>query len=249
MTRLTLLCCAGALLVLGVAPVHPAADDAARVEAGRMIYREGRLTSGEPLRGRRPAGNEVVGRDAACVLCHQRSGLGLAEGAIPMPPVSGPSLFASPMLPGHVARRAPGMEFRDYPFRTRPPYDDATLARALRAGVNPDGYSFQYLMPRYELSDADMEALIAYLRTLSAQPSPGVDASVAHFATVVAPGVDPARREAYLGVLRACFRERYPEPEQDSFGLAQKGQRQVWRLHVWDLDGAPDTWERQLASH
>lgn len=249
MTRLPLLCCAGALLALGAAPALPAADDAALVEAGRMIYREGKLPSGEPLRGRRPAGNEVAGRDAACVLCHQRSGLGLAEGAIPMPPISGPALFGSQALPGHTPRRAPGMEFRDYPFRTRPPYDGAGLARAIRAGVNPDGYSFQYLMPRYELSDADMQSLIAYLRTLSAQPSPGVDATVAHFATVVAPEMDPARREAYLGVLRTCFRERYPEPEHDTSGLAQQGKRQVWRLHVWDLEGAPETWERQLREH
>jgi hypothetical protein len=141
------------------------------------------------------------------------------------------------------------MEFKDYPFRTRPPYDDDALARAIRAGVNPDGYVFQYLMPRYELSEADMQSLVAYLRTLSAQPSPGVDATVAHFATVVAPGMEPARREAHLGVLRACFRERYPEPEHDTSGMAQQGKRQVWRLHVWDLEGAPETWERQLSEH
>ncbi|HEX9179664.1 MAG TPA: c-type cytochrome, partial [Burkholderiales bacterium] len=184
MTRLFhgLFCCAAVLLPVATVAA-PDADEAARLEAGRMIYREGRLPSGEPLRGRRPAGNEVAGRDAACVLCHQRSGLGLAEGAIPMPPISGPALFGSQALPGHTPRRAPGMEFRDYPFRTRPPYDDAGLARAIRAGVNPDGYAFQYLMPRYELSDADMQSLIAYLRTLSAQPSAGVDATVAHFAT------------------------------------------------------------------
>ncbi|HSD61714.1 MAG TPA: cytochrome C [Burkholderiales bacterium] len=253
--RRGLLSCAAVFVLLAGAalaadtPAGAAADETARVEAGRMIYREGRLPSGEPLRGRRPAGNEVSGRDAACVLCHQRSGLGLAEGAIPMPPVSGPALFGSRTLPGHVARRAPGMEFRDYPFRTRPPYDDESLARAIRDGVNPDGYAFQYLMPRYELSDRDMQSLIAYLRTLSAQPSPGVDASVAHFATVVAPGMDPARRDAYLGVLKACFTERYPEPELDTSGMAGEGKRQVWRLHVWELEGAPETWEWQLQAH
>jgi hypothetical protein len=253
MTRFAgLLPCAAVAMLAGAAgaePSIPVTAEAELVEAGRMIYREGRLPSGEPLRGRRPAGNEVSGRDAACVLCHQRSGLGLAEGAIPMPPVSGPALFGSQPLPGHVARRAPGMEFRDYPFRTRAPYDDDTLARAIRGGVNPDGYEFQYLMPRYELSERDMDSLVAYLRSLSAQPSPGVDATVAHFATVVAPGVDPARREAHLGVLRSCFRERYPEPEDDASGMAQQGKRQVWRLHVWALEGAPETWERQLQAH
>jgi hypothetical protein len=245
-TLRALISCAAAVLAAGAAA---GADEAALIEAGRRIYREGKLPSGEPLRGRRPGGNEVRGRDAACVLCHQRSGLGLAEGAIPMPPVSGPALFGAQALPGHVPRRAPGMDFRDYPFRTRPPYDHVSLARSIRGGINPDGYEFQYLMPRYELSDEDMQALIAYLRVLSVQPSPGVDAAVAHFATVVAPGVDPARREAYLDVLRACFRERYPEPEHDASGMAQQGSRQAWRLHVWELQGAPESWERQLQAH
>jgi hypothetical protein len=135
------------------------------------------------------------------------------------------------------------MEFRDYHFRTRPPYDDATLARAIREGVSPVGHVFSYLMPRYELSEGDMKALIAYLRALSDKPSPGADAERAEFATVVAPGVDPARREAFLGVLKACFQERHPEPTE---GEAPPDDHQVWRLHVWDLAGPPDTWERQL---
>ncbi|HET9651225.1 MAG TPA: cytochrome C, partial [Usitatibacter sp.] len=201
------------------------------VETGRRIYREGILASGEPLRGERPGGGAVSGREAACVLCHQRSGLGLTEGAVATPPVSGPALFENRVPPVAMGRLAPGMKLQDYSFRTRPPYDDALLARAIREGVNPVGVRLQYLMPRYGLSERDMRALVAYLHTLSAQPSPGVEGGIVHFATVVAPGVDASRRDAYLDVLHACFAE-HPD----------------WRLHVWTLEGEPASWLAQLRS-
>jgi cytochrome c len=222
------LACAAATLWL-VTPVAAAAAGNSLAEAGRRLYREGILASGEPLRGVRPGGQVVTGRDAACVLCHQRSGLGMPEGAVAMPPISGPALFENRTPEGAVARRAPGMQLRDYSYRTRRPYDDASLARAIRQGVNPEGESFQYLMPRYDLPDPDMQALVAYLHTLSARDSPGVEGGIVHFATVVAPDAAPARRDEFLGVLQRCF--------------ADHGD---WRLHVWNLEGAPPTWEKQL---
>jgi len=215
--------------------------------AGRAIYLEGRLPSGKPLRAMRDGSAPLTGPAAACAQCHQRSGMGLAEGAVVVPPVTGPALFGKQRPTGHVPRRAPGMAFQDYPFRTRPPYDEDTLARAIRSGHASGGHIFNVLMPRYDLDDDAMKALIAYLRSLSASPSPGADARVAHFATVVTPGVEPSRREAMLGVLRACFAERYPEGVEGSSAEAGKDDRQAWRLHVWDLEGPPDAWEKQLA--
>jgi hypothetical protein len=84
------------------------------------------------------------------------------------------------------------------------------------------------MMPRFDLADSDMRALLAYLRQLSDASSPGVTPRVAQFATVIAPGVAPAAREAFLGVLQASFAERPPEAPSD----AAPGY-QGWRLHVW----------------
>jgi hypothetical protein len=220
---------------------------AQRIEAGRVIYVEGRLPSGKPLAASRQGGTPLTGPAAACVQCHQRSGMGLAEGAVVVPPVAGPALFGTMPRTGQVPRRAPGMVFRDYSFRTRPPYDERTLAHAIRSGRSPAGSAFSVLMPRYDLDDDAMESLIAYLRTLSAHPSPGADGQVAHFATVVTPDVEPERREAMLGVLKTCFAERYPADAEGASIEAASDPRQIWRLHVWDLERPPDSWGKQLA--
>jgi mono/diheme cytochrome c family protein len=207
------------------------------IERGRLLYEAGQLGSGEPLTANRGGdGIAAAGRAAACINCHQKSGFGLFEAANLVPPVTGPSLFANPGPRAQATRRAKGVEHQEFAFLTRPPYDALSLAKALREGVSPSGYRFQYLMPRYALNDADMAALIAYLRQLSAQQSPGIDPTTADFATVIAPNQDAGRRKAVIDVLQSCFRERQP----------REAGGQAWRLHVWELAGAPDTWGAQL---
>src|SRR5262245_16054959 len=230
----------GALATIKAAPMALAQGSASPidlVEKGRAIYEAGQLGSGKPLTANRGEdGIATTGRAAACINCHQKSGFGLFEAANLVPPVTGPALFsnAGPRL--EAPRRAKGMEHQEFAFLTRPPYDALSLAKALREGLSPSGYRFQYLMPRYALDDADMAALIAYLRHLSSAPSPGVDAKNAHFATVVAPNADAPRSKAFIEVLQACFREHHP---RQSGGHA-------WQLHVWELAGPPDTWGAQL---
>jgi cytochrome c oxidase subunit II len=45
-------------------------------------------------------------------------------------------------------------------------YDEATLRGALTEGVDPHGREFHYYMPRWALSDAELDALVAHLRSL-----------------------------------------------------------------------------------
>ena len=113
-----------------------------------------------------------------------------------------------------------------------------SLATALREGLSSGGHGFQFLMPRYTLGDADMKALTTYLRQLSVQPSSGVSTERMAFATVIAPGQDPVRRQAVIDVLRACFDEQHPGGQG----------RQTWQLIVWDLEGSPAGWLSQLRS-
>lgn len=214
-----------------------AADPA---DIGRRIYAEGVTAAGQPLQGARAGGLVASGREVACIQCHRRSGFGGSEGRTLVPPVIGPALFGAFERPSAARpRHASGMGFRDFPHIRRPVYDAGTLARALREGIASDGRPLHYLMPRYALSDADVAGLTAYLETLTAEPSPGAEGGQLHLATVVAPGIDPAREREALGVLRACVAERQPA----------RGGGDAWQLHTWRLQGAPESWGQQLQEH
>ncbi|MBS1158671.1 MAG: hypothetical protein H6R15_1090 [Proteobacteria bacterium] len=216
--------------------------DPERLRLGQALYLDGRRSNGQPLRARRAGGLSLGGGEAACVNCHRRSGFGGAEGRSYIPPINAASLLTA-KPPGSGASAA-----------GRPAYTMQSLGRALRQGIDAAGRRLDFLMPRYDLNEAELAALFAYLARLSTQSSPGVTATVVDFATIVAPGMAAQHRQAMLDVLAACFAEhnagRPAERGRRRLGpeIGFAGQR-AWQLHVWELHGAPDTWEPQLAAH
>lgn len=216
--------------------------------AGQRIYREGMLPSGQPLRGRLPNGAELSGEAAACVRCHRRSGLGGGEGPNTVRPIAGDLLFVQATA-------------RDTPAAVDRP---AALARALRSGVDPNGRRLDALMPRFALSDAEVDLLAAYLQQLAPAVVPGVNDSEIHFATVIAPGVDAKREQAMLNVLQAFFAGKNGGTRQEQrrreLGRTLAGNDvtahekmylsyRTWRLHAWHLSGAPSSWPAQLETY
>lgn len=233
------------MMVLAASSAHASASSS-NADSGKRIYREGLLPSGQPLRGTMQNGVVLNGEDAACVKCHRRSGLGSGEGQITVRPIAGRLLFEPPLLP-ETAR--PVAIFGD--AARRPAYSRETLARTLREGVDPAGRTLDALMPRYRLSDAEVASLADHLEELGAASSPGVTASEIHFATIVAPGVSAAQERAMLDVLQAFFGDKNADPRLEKrrkeFGGEQMySYYRAWRLHVWRLDGPPETWNAQL---
>jgi hypothetical protein len=232
------------LWIFGAVVRSAAPDDA------ENLFRKGVLSSGTSLTGNRESGGSVTGAPAACMNCHRRSGLGGAEGRILIPPITAKYL----LQPG--PRAAPNsMSAGETPgVPSRPAYTQATLAQAIRAGTDSSGRTLNYLMPRYDLAPAEMGSLIAYLDGLSAGKVPGVTADTLHFAAIVAPDADPAKRKGMLDVLNhyaASMNELYQakspplsSAQQPDFNFARK-----WKLHVWELAGIPSTWEEQLRTH
>ncbi len=236
-----------------VALLVPLAAWAVEVSAdvGQAIYRRGAVASGAPLEASREGAPPVRGTAAACVNCHLRSGLGGREGRTAIPPITGRYLFRVLPKDGNV----------DIPFvpamrGEREPYTDATLARAIRDGVDSQGKKLSYLMPNFALEDADMAALIAYLKGLDPKRTAGVTDSTLHFATVITPDADPVKRGAMLDVMKQFFEDRNarqmaPAPRMLSSGKTaySRGMFMVhrrWELHVWDLTGPASTWQQQL---
>ncbi|TLY75171.1 MAG: cytochrome C [Gammaproteobacteria bacterium] len=198
-----------------------------------------------------PPPSSLRGADAACVNCHRRSGLGSIEGHIAIPPIAGPYLF----VPRGERLAELGIPFVDTARINHDPYTDESLARAIRGGIGANGKTLNYLMPRYQIDDATMAELIGYLKGLRVSPSPGVSTSVLHFATIITPDADPVKRRGMLAVMNQYFVDknnavaRTKAPTLYSSHTTMFRVERRWQLHVWELTGAPATWEAQLRKH
>lgn len=240
----------GLIALLGFLGLAGAAAASTSEHDGERIYRSGILSSGKPLHAVREGGVPVEGQAAACVNCHRRSGIGVNEGRISIPPISGKYLFR----PGDRAMPEAMVQPAGTTITRQKPYDEETLVRALRDGINPDGRELSYLMPRFTLNDTDATVLLEYLKSLSSQPVPGVTHDELSFATIITPDADPAERDGMLDVLRHFFAsknhfERGHDPPLVSHHRIRYRVTYQWQLHVWELKGAPDTWEEQLRAH
>jgi len=221
---------------------------------GARIYNEGRLASGAPLTGRRAGQKPVVGAAAACANCHRPSGLGQVEGFDKVPPIAGNFLFAPRAVQG-VLTMDPRVS-KSF-NRAHDPYTDDSLMRAIRDGVNSQGQPLGVLMPRYDLDEPALRALIAYLRQLSTQWSPGVAPTQISLATVVTPEVDAVRRQAFIAMMQAIVRTKnantvVADDKRNRHHMVTAaemilGTERKWDLQVWELQGPPDTWAEQLA--
>jgi hypothetical protein len=226
------------------------------VTAGESVYLRGVLGSGAPLEATRGEGaSRAKGAEVACVKCHRRSGLGMKEGSILIPPLTGQFLFHSRDAKFDEA----ALPYVHNARANRGTYTEATLARAIRQGIDSDGKTLSYLMPRFAMSDADMTSLIAYLKSLDRTSIPGVTDKVLHFATIITADADPIKRRGMLDVMDHYFADKNtfpfpPSPPMRSSGhtLYSKSMymaQRHWQLHVWELTGPVATWGKQLDRH
>jgi hypothetical protein len=219
---------------------------------GEAIYLHGTVSSGAPVEAMRGDYVRSQGAAVACVKCHHRSGLGAKEGLLIIPPITGRYLFHS----RHAKIDEVELPYLDSARANRESYTDATLARAIRQGIDSDGKPLDYLMPRFALSDADMTSLISYLKELGAGDIPGVTDTVLHFATIITPDADAVKRRGMLDVMERYFADKNtfpfpPSPRMRSSGktLYSKSMymaQRHWQLHVWQLTGPAATWAKQL---
>lgn len=161
-----------ALSLLAATP-GAALDLTVREQDGKRIF----LTGESPSRGEIAVrlgrdGSTLPGTAAPCASCHGADGQGRPEGGVRPSAITWPELV-KPY--GHT--HAGG--------RRHPPFDEATLARALREGVDPAGNPLDVSMPRFAISDEDLSSLLAYLRRLEVDLDPGIAAGVLRIGTVL----------------------------------------------------------------
>jgi|Deesub1362A_J573_1020465.scaffolds.fasta_scaffold00151_24 mono/diheme cytochrome c family protein len=119
---------------------------------GEMIYYTGFNEKGERIQSD-GGPHWLYMHGGACVSCHGPDGKG---GGVPhmctevVPPITYHDLTEEE----HGEREE------------HPPYTDEDIKKAITVGVDPSGNQLDPCMPRWKMSDKDLEDLIEYLKTL-----------------------------------------------------------------------------------
>lgn len=133
---------------------------------GEQIFFTGTSQSNTPITFDMNGGmmGGMMGGNMACADCHGPGGRG---GEVQMmmvsfnaPDIRYTTLTSEEMAHEHDEEDAQGDE------EAHPPYTDETIKRAITQGVDPAGDPLEWPMPRWSMSDADLNDLIAYLKTL-----------------------------------------------------------------------------------
>lgn len=143
---------------------------------GATLYLEGSALDATMLGGRL----RVPGQRFACGGCHGADAEGGVEGGEDFPAI-GWERLADADRPGG-------------------PYDEALFARALRDGIAPGGRTLSQAMPRYAASDAQVAALISYLREVGDNQRQGLRPGL------VRVGITGASAEEQAGLIAAAQR-------------------------------------------
>lgn len=132
---------------------------------GKQVYLKGESVEGASEIKAFLGGDklEVPATAFPCGNCHGLRGEGTREGGLQPPPINWETLVAP-----HTSALT---------RRERAPYTEATLARAIKLGLDPAGAPLHPGMPQYDLTPEQMADLVSYLKKIGreADADPGLD--------------------------------------------------------------------------
>jgi len=202
----------------------PAAELAAAEARGKYIYEAGRSRARRVItanlqRGQAPAPASIL----PCVNCHGVDGRGADdyEGIAPLDI----NWYA---LSGSGAHR--------HSQRSHAAFDERSVQRAITEGIDPDGNELDSGMPRYNIADADMADLIAYLKVMDSQSDPGLSATAIRLGTVL-PTAGPL---AGMGDAMQRTLQAYLDRINSAGGV--HGRRLELVVGSWGANGDPSIW-------
>jgi len=151
-----------ALLALAVAACGPVGlGGGGYASNGERIYMTGTSANGSiRYSGGNVSSGMMGGQRLACASCHGSDGRG-GPHVMHMSAMDAPDIRWSTLTEaehGEGDHDEGGME--------HPPYDEGTFKRAVTQGLNPGGEPLSTDMPRWQMSDSDLNDLIAFLQTL-----------------------------------------------------------------------------------
>ena len=123
-------------------------------QLGEALYKRGSTV--EEATATIAGGIRAEVKNFPCQACHRSGGRGGFEGGVAIPPINWRSL---------TVRR---------PSDHASAYDEQSIERALVAGLDSEANSLHKLMPRFTFSDADLQNLMSYLKSLDHPVTSGV---------------------------------------------------------------------------
>lgn len=182
------------MLLLALVKVTNAGELSEQEQRGKRLYTHGESTSGAPVTALVSRGaTEIPASVLPCVGCHGGDGKGRPEGGVVPPDITWSSLSANA---GH--EHAYG--------RSHPAFDESTLGRAITHGVDSGDNALDIAMPRFQMSDADLQDLIAYIKRIETDLDPGLSDDRIRIGTLLPrAGVAGSQGQAMYLVLRSYF--------------------------------------------
>ena len=117
---------------------------------GQRIYSTATSESGEPITHYGGPGMMMMPVALACINCHGPQGHGgriaVMMQTIDIPNITWPDLTAHEM--------------------DHPPFTEETLKQAITQGIDPAGNPLDYPMPRWQMSEEDLNDLVGFIKTL-----------------------------------------------------------------------------------
>ncbi len=126
---------------------------------GERIYFTGESSSGEPITY--SGGATMMHRRTACVNCHGPKGKG-GRVSMMMSYFDVPDITWDNLTQEEHHEAKPGEEEHE----EHPPYTEETLKRAITRGIDPAGEPLDELMPRWRMSERDLDDLVEFMITL-----------------------------------------------------------------------------------
>ena len=148
------------LLSICVTAQHSAIDN------GRQIFQKGTSLNGTKVIANM-SGIEIPASVLPCASCHGKDGKGKPEGGVTPSNITWTALTAN-----YEGKRTIG--------RTYPAYTTQTIKRAISMGIDPAGNKLNNAMPKYAMTQADMNDLIAYLEVLEKEATIGISDTSIH---------------------------------------------------------------------
>jgi cytochrome c oxidase subunit 2 len=118
---------------------------------GRSIYMSSVDQYGNRITSSGGPGMGMMQGTFSCATCHGADGHGgrvtVMMQTYDVPDITWTDLTASGMM-------------------DHPPYTEATLKRAITEGIDPAGEALEYPMPKWQMSEQDLDELVGFLKTL-----------------------------------------------------------------------------------